>query len=149
METETIIAAVVPIVLGAIAYGMQSKEVERLRVDLEESATDADEAAKAHRANISDLYSLHRAQEKEIATLRQGQDRLDRVEAAIDQLDRDSRTQGNQVAELSVKMGLVFEELRTVKHGINDMRQKIDSSLLIKMETEQKIDLILARMEAK
>ena len=147
MEAETIIAALSPIVLGAIAYGAQSKEVDRLRADLEDSADEAAELTKAHRANIADLYNLHRLQEKEISDLRHGKDRLDRVEQAIDQLDRDSRTQGQQVAELNVKMGQVFDKLRDLNHGVNSLLQKVDDSVMLKLDSEKKIDSILARFD--
>jgi len=147
MDLETIIAAAVPIIVSAVAYGAQSKEVERLRQDLETAEQEIDSLEAAHKNNISELYDLHRAQERDISTLRQGHGRMDRMEAALDQLDRDSRTQGNQVAELSVKMGMVFEEMRTLKHGVNDLLQKVDASVMLKLETEQKIDKILAKFD--
>jgi len=147
VEIETVMAAIVPIIVSAVAYGAQSKEVERLRSDLETSESEVSAIETTHRENVKQLFDLHREQEREIASLRQGHERMDRFEGALARLDQDSRVQGNQVAELSVKMGMVFDEMRTLKHGVNELLHKIDASVLLKLEADQKIDKILGKFD--
>lgn len=150
MEAETIIAAVVPIVISAVAYGMQSKEVERLRSDLSDANDLCGEIEESRRRGEAKLYELHRQQDREISDLRGGKDRLERLETALERLDTDSRKQGSQVQELSIQMAQVFDKLRELNHGIRDILSKVDAQVGIKLETEMKIDqLITAIKEQK
>lgn len=54
---------------------------------------------------------------------------IDKLEAKVDNQDRDLRTQSNQIEGLSVKMGMVYEEMRTIKHDVKNiltcLQQKI------------------------